>query len=102
MARTNAYLNKKAMEAFIKFSDNPDCQKCPMGFDGKISDHSKKWQRELQKRTWVLDDVCGICSKFFNYKVTISDLKCPCHRWKPTTAFRKLKSLVNKFKAQLK
>jgi hypothetical protein len=101
MARTIKSWDKEVKQKYIEFSHNPDCKKCPLGFDSMYDELEaydyRPYQDSIKKRYKV--DYCACCQHILGIEPADPTAGyCPCHIYKhdTTKAFKMLLDWVEK------
>jgi len=82
MARTLEEWDKLARARYLKFAKNPDCKKCPLGFDSSGTRYYRKYQSMLEDL--YNKDSCCCCIHILDTTM----LGCPCHVYGKEEAFK--------------
>ena len=81
MARTLEEWDKLARAGYLKFAKNPDCKKCPLGFDGTGGKYYRPYQKLLELH--YAKDCCMCC-----FRILDTIIGCPCHVYGKDEAFK--------------
>ena len=95
--------DKRAKKAFLNFAKNPDCERCPLGFDARDKEEDSKddpeyfrqYQQDLEAKASV--DFCVCCPHILNTRYsTNGGPSCPCHLYGNDEAFKILQLWAEK------
>ena len=92
MARTLEEWDKLARARYLKFAKNPDCKKCPLGFDSSGTRYYRKYQSMVEDLH--NESTCCCCLNILG-----TPLGCPCYVYGKDEAFKILSIWAEKEEA---